>query len=158
MGKCLKTLYLFIFVSIYYRHNIGLCRYIFFHYFCYRELFAWQLKASMFELKCSVNIQIRIYIYIYYIYIYIYISVPLLDVEGDEVRVFTNIDKAEVDDCCDGVATQAKQSYPAIAIPMLVKKRTSSRSITSYPPLFVVSQNTKFLSSVETWMLKLVKR
>ena len=38
----------------------------------------------------------------------------------------------------------------ATSLPMLVKKLTSSLSITSYPPLFAASRNTTFSSSVET--------
>ena len=38
----------------------------------------------------------------------------------------------------------------ATALPMLVKKLTSSPSITSYPPLSIASRNTTFLSSVKT--------
>ena len=39
------------------------------------------------------------------------------------------------------MATPAQQSSPATALPMLAKKRTSSPSITNYPPLFVASRN-----------------
>ena len=45
------------------------------------------------------------------------------------------------------MATPAQPSSPATALPMLVMKQTLSHSISSYPPLFVASQNTTFLSS-----------
>ena len=39
------------------------------------------------------------------------------------------------------MATPVQQSFPATALPMLVKKLTSSPSIMSYPPWFVASWN-----------------
>ena len=44
------------------------------------------------------------------------------------------------------MATPAQQSASATALPMLVKKLTSSPSITSYPPLFEASRNTRIIS------------
>ena len=52
------------------------------------------------------------------------------------------------------MATLAQQLSPATALPMLGKKRISSPSITSYPPLFVAPQDTMFSSSVDSWMPK----
>ena len=55
------------------------------------------------------------------------------------------------------MATPVQQSSPATALPMLVKKLTSSPPIMSYPHLFVASQSTTFSSLVEIWMPKLGK-
>ena len=44
------------------------------------------------------------------------------------------------------MATPAQQLSPASALPMLVKKQASSPSIMSYPPLFIASWNTTFIS------------
>ena len=38
------------------------------------------------------------------------------------------------------MATPVQRSSPAAALPILVKKLTSPPSITSYPPLFIVSK------------------
>ena len=48
-----------------------------------------------------------------------------------------------------------QRSCPAIILQMRVIKRISSPSLMSYPPSFVVSRNTTFLSSVETLLYQL---
>ena len=54
------------------------------------------------------------------------------------------------------ITVSAQQSSPSTAQPMLGKKLTSSPFMMSYPPLYVASQNTTFVSLMETWMSKLV--
>ena len=55
------------------------------------------------------------------------------------------------------MATPAQRPSLASVLPMLVKKRTSSPSISSNPFLFVALQNTMFKSLVETWISQIGK-
>ena len=52
------------------------------------------------------------------------------------------------------MATPVQQSSPTTALPIWVRKLSSSPSIMRYPPLFVESWNSTFSASVGTWMPK----